>query len=66
MDKKSLWLYAAKGVMMVAGVGTHFLFARLGGVEGYALLSLFLSLVLIFNNLADYKAQALETKKSYC
>jgi O-antigen/teichoic acid export membrane protein len=54
MDKKSLWLYAAKGVMMVAGVGTHFFFARLGGVEGYALLSLFLSLVLIFNNLADF------------
>lgn len=54
MDKKSLWLYASKGVMMAAGVGTHFLFARIGGVEGYALLSLFLSLILIFNNLADF------------
>ena len=54
MDRKSLWLYASRGVMVGAGLGTHFLFARIGGVEGYGVLSLFLSLALIFNNLSDY------------
>lgn len=54
MDKKSLWLYASRGVMVLAGLGTHFLFARIGGVEGYGVLSLFLSLALIFNNLTDF------------
>jgi O-antigen/teichoic acid export membrane protein len=32
----------------------HFFFARIGGVDGYGTLSLFLSLSLIFNNFTDF------------
>jgi hypothetical protein len=54
MDKRSLWLYAARFFQAAAGVAVHFFFARIGGVDGYGTLSLFLSLSLIFNNFTDF------------
>jgi|GEM_PF-2008628 len=54
MDRRSLWLYAARFFQAAAGVAVHFFFARIGGVSGYGTLSLFFSLSLIFNNLSDF------------
>lgn len=54
MDRRSLWLYAARFFQAAAGVAVHYFFARIGGVSGYGTLSLFFSFSLIFNNLSDF------------
>ncbi|MBV5336620.1 MAG: hypothetical protein J0653_01005, partial [Deltaproteobacteria bacterium] len=51
MDKRAIWLYIARFILALSGLAVHFFFARIGGVSGYGTLSLFLSLMLIFNNL---------------
>jgi O-antigen/teichoic acid export membrane protein len=54
MDKRAIWLYIARFILALSGLAVHFFFARIGGVSGYGTLSLFLSLMLIFNNLTDF------------
>jgi O-antigen/teichoic acid export membrane protein len=54
LDRKSLWLYIAKAVAAGTGVGVHFIFAAIGGVSGYGVLSLFLNLNLLLNYVADF------------
>ena len=54
MDRKSFWLYVARAVAAFSGIGVHFIFARIGGLSGYGVLSLFLNLNLLFNYLTDF------------
>ena len=54
MDKRSLWLYIARATGAGAGIVVHFFFARIGGLEGYGLLSLFLNLNLFLSYIADF------------
>ncbi len=54
MDKRAIWLYIARFILALSGLAVHFFFARIGGVSGYGTLSLYLSMMLIFNNLTDF------------
>jgi len=54
LDKRSLWLYIARATGAGAGIVVHFFFARIGGLEGYGLLSLFLNLNLFLSYIADF------------
>jgi O-antigen/teichoic acid export membrane protein len=54
LDRKSFWLYVARAVAAFSGIGVHFIFARIGGLSGYGVLSLFLNLNLLFNYLSDF------------
>lgn len=54
MDKRAIWLYIARFILASSGLAVHFFFARIGGVSGYGTLSLYLSMMLIFNNLTDF------------
>ena len=44
----------ARAVAAFSGIGVHFIFARIGGLSGYGVLSLFLNLNLLFNYLTDF------------
>jgi hypothetical protein len=44
----------ARAVAAFSGIGVHFVFARIGGLSGYGVLSLFLNLNLLFNYLTDF------------
>lgn len=47
-------MYVARAVAAFSGIGVHFIFARIGGLSGYGVLSLFLNLNLLFNYLSDF------------
>ncbi|MBA4304938.1 MAG: hypothetical protein C0424_11985 [Sphingobacteriaceae bacterium] len=54
MFKKGMWLYAARGLAMGAGLLSQLMLARVGGAEGYGVFSAMMGLILLANGFADF------------